>query len=312
MKSKLLRLLGADHASFVSGEEISKKLGISRVSVWKHIKKLQELGYHIESGPTGYCLIHSPDSVYPWVFPERENNIHYFPTVSSTMLEAKRLARDGCAHFSVVVADRQTEGRGRMKRRWISDEGGLYMTLILRPESPAVMMTLYSFAASLSLAETLQEDFKVPARVKWPNDILVEEKKICGMLAELEMEADRISFLNIGLGLNVNNDPTQKESNAISMKQYLGKTIPRKTVLTAFLDRLETELSETALDHIIPRWKQQTLTLNRQVRIVTTTGEWEGHAVDVDDTGALVLKLADQSLQKVYYGDCFHQATKDE
>ncbi len=305
MKSKLLKILKSK-SDIISGELLCEELGVSRVSVWKHIKKLQELGYEIESSSKGYKFISAPDALYSWEFPDRESTIHYFDEIPSTMETAKELARKGCPSFTVVIAGRQNKGRGRLKRTWHSDNGGLYFTLVVRPQIPPAMMSKISFAASLNLARTLREDYDVDAMVKWPNDILVNEKKLSGMLCEMEVESDMVSFLNIGIGLNVNNDPTEKEPNSISLKELLGREVPRKDVLSGFLDRLEKELSKDNFDHIIPEWKKYTLTLNRQVRIVTTSTELEGKAVDVDDNGALLLEQADKSIKKVFYGDCFH------
>lgn len=307
MKQKLLKLLTSAAGGVVSGEEISRELGISRVSVWKHIKKLQELDYQIAASPVGYRLLAAPDALYPWEFGEREPLIHYLPEVESTMLTAKQLAQKGAPGFSVVVAEKQLKGRGRLQRAWHSEQGGLYFTLILRPSVPAIMVSRYSFAASLCLVLVLQKELGVEARVKWPNDILINEKKVCGMLAEMEVESDLVSFLNIGIGLNVNNNPGLKEPNSIALAQVTGKPVSRKRILEGFLNRLETELALPALDHIIPQWKQHTITLNRKVRIVTTTETWEGLAVDIDEDGALLLQLQDQTLKKVYYGDCFLQ-----
>ncbi len=307
MKSKLLNIITSEKGKIFSGESLSNQLGVSRVSVWKHIKKLQELGYEIESGPTGYRFIKAPDSLYEWEFPGRESRIHFFQEVVSTMHNAKELARKGCPDFSVVVAERQTQGRGRLKRQWFSEAGGLYFTVILRPDISPSMMSSYSFAASLNLARVLIEEYGIDAKVKWPNDILIEGKKISGMLCEMEMESDRVSFLNIGIGMNVNNHPQQFESNSVSLKELLKREIPRKDVLTKFLDRFEKELEMDSLDHIIDEWKKYTMTLNRQVKIVTGTEAYEGKAVDVDENGALILEQPDLSIKKVFYGDCFHQ-----
>lgn len=308
MKKELLELLKKNQSDACSGEYLSQQLGISRVSVWKHIKKLQELGYQIESGPKGYHFLGSDDPLYPWEFSSREKTVHYFEEVGSTMATAKEIARKGCPNFSIVLANRQKKGRGRLNRQWDSKDGGLYFTLILKPDIHPSMISRYSFAASLCLAQTLRERYQVNAQVKWPNDLLVDEKKISGMLCEMEMESDRISFLNIGIGLNVNNDPRKAEPNAVSLKMLKGTEISRKKLLEDFLDRFENELSKPDLDHIIPDWKQFTVTLNRKVKIVTTIDEVEGIAIDVDENGALLLQMADNSTRTIFYGDCFHQS----
>ncbi len=308
MKSELLKILSANSDKVYSGEALSQQLGISRVSIWKHIKKLKELGYSIAATSNGYQLECSPDALYPWEFPEREHLIRYHQEVTSTMEVAKEEARGGCEDFTVIIAESQSNGRGRLKRRWHSDSGGLYFTLVLRPKVPPIMMTKFSFAASFSLVSVLRDEFQIDAKAKWPNDILVNERKLSGMLCEMEMESDMVSFVNIGIGLNVNNNPSEYEPNAVSIKELIGKPVPRRRILSLFLDRLKDEIDSEDLDGIIPRWKQHAITLNRQVKIVTTTEQYEGFATDIDENGALLLKQPDSSIKKVYYGDCFHMA----
>ena len=306
MKGQILNILKTE-TEVVSGEILSARLGISRVSVWKHIKKLQELGYNIEATPKGYLFISAPDALYPWEFGEKEHNIHYFDEVDSTMDIARELARKQCPHFTVVIAGRQKKGRGRLKRSWLSPEGGLYFTIVVRPEIPPVLSPRVNIAASMILAQTLRHMFNINAMVKWPNDVLVDGKKISGILSEMEAEIDRVSFISIGLGINVNNDPTPYEPMATSLKKILGKDVSRIEVLKAFLDHFEDAVNGPDFDNVVAEWKKYTETLNRHVRVVTTHEVSEGLAVDVDDNGALILKLADGSVKKIIYGDCFHK-----
>jgi BirA family biotin operon repressor/biotin-[acetyl-CoA-carboxylase] ligase len=306
MKGKILTELRS-RKDIVSGEYLSSILGISRVSVWKHIHKLQELGYKILSTSNGYQLIDSPDVLYSWEFPEREARIHYFSELSSTMDTAKELARKNCPDFTVVIAGRQTSGRGRLNRQWVSDDGGLYFTMVLRPNIPVALSSRMSFLASLTMAYVLRQMYQIEAAVKWPNDILVKERKLSGMLSELEAEADRVFFINIGMGINVNNDPTGVEAGAISLKNILGREISRIRLLASFLDEFEDRLENVDFENVISEWKKYAVTLQRQVRIVTQREVSEGLAVDVDENGALIVKLADGSLKKIIYGDCFHQ-----
>jgi len=306
MKSRILKIL-KDSEDIVSGQLLSAQLGISRVSVWKHIQKLQALGYGIVSSAKGYRLENSPDVPYPWEFPGRESTIIYHEELSSTMDTAKELARQGCPDFTTVIAGRQVSGRGRLKRKWVSDKGGLYFTMILRPDLPPMLSFKVSFLASLTLARTIIDLFGIDVRLKWPNDLLVDERKICGMLSELEAEADRVVFINVGLGLNVNNDPSGLEPAATSLKAILGRNISKKEILALFLNAFEQRMQTGGYDHVIEDWKTYTVTLNREVRVVTTREVLTGRAVDVDDNGALVLQQPDGSLQKILYGDCFHQ-----
>ena len=306
MKGKILTELRS-RKDIVSGEYLSSILGISRVSVWKHIHKLQELGYNILSTSNGYQLIDSPDVLYSWEFPDREARIHYFFELSSTMDTAKELARKNCPDFTVVIAGRQTSGRGRLNRQWVSDDGGLYFTMVLRPNIPVALSSRMNFLASLTMAYVLREMYQIEAAVKWPNDILVNERKLSGMLSELEAEADRVFFINIGMGINVNNDPTGVEPGATSLKKLSGREISRIKLLGRFLDEFEDRLKNVDFENVISEWKKYSVTLQRQVRIVTQREVSEGLALDVDENGALVIELADGTQKTIVYGDCFHQ-----
>ena len=291
----------------VSGEMLSARLGISRVSIWKHIKKLQELGYAIESTSKGYCLGAEPDVAYPWELPRYEDRIHYLEETVSTMETARNLARGGCPDFTVVIAGKQTSGRGRLRRLWDSQAGGLYFTLVIRPEIPPAWSYRYNFAASLELARTIREMLSLDVSVKWPNDLLIGEKKVSGMLSEMEAEADRVSFINIGLGLNVNNDISADVPNAVSLKQLTGRRISRKELLGAFLENYQERISRDSLESIVAQWKEYTTTLNREVTIVTPRESISGTAVDVDENGGLMVRLGNGELKTVVYGDCFHR-----
>lgn len=305
MKAAILDIL-RQSAAVVSGEAISGKLGVSRVSVWKHIRRLQELGYRIAAGPQGYHLLHSPDALFPWEFGQREARIHYHARVDSTMNIARQLARENCPAFTVVIAGRQQRGRGRLNRRWYSAAGGLYFTIVLRPQISPSLSARVNFYASLTLVQTLQEELGVAAAVKWPNDILVGERKLVGMLSEMESEGGEVSFINIGIGINVNNNPVLQEPNAVSLKEIVGKPLQRRPLLEAFLDRLEQKSDQAVLPQIIDQWKRHTTTLGRSVRVVTRQAVFEGLAVDVDATGALLQQQDDGTLQVITHGDCFH------
>jgi BirA family transcriptional regulator, biotin operon repressor / biotin---[acetyl-CoA-carboxylase] ligase len=307
MKSKILHLFRSAQ-DILSGETLSAALRISRVSVWKHIQKLLEYGYEIEATPKGYQLLRSPDTPFPWEFPQREGLIHYFFEVTSTMDIAREMARKGAPHFSVVIAGRQTSGRGRLMRIWHSSDGGLYFTLILRPSIPLQWCSRVNFAASLALCRTIRSLTGLNAAVKWPNDILVDGRKLSGMLSEMEAEAEMISFVTVGIGINVNNDLTAYEPNACSLRQLLGKPVPRKDILVRFLDELQTYLdaSEDNLGKTIAEWKQLNCTLGRRVSVITPLETSTGLALDIDSTGALILELPDGSHKKVLYGDCMN------
>lgn len=304
MKGQIYQLL--KNGKMVSGEMLSRELGISRVSVWKHIRGLKDLGYDIIAGPKGYQLKGSLDALYPWELPGWESKIHYYPEVDSTMDIARDMAIKGCPDFTVMVAGVQKKGRGRLRRKWYSEEGGLFFTMVLRPGIPMALSPRINFLASMTLVKTLKHLFKIDANVKWPNDILVNEKKISGMLSEIDAETDLIHYINIGMGVNVNNDPALNEPTAVSLMNILGKPVMRKKILWEFLNRFEAGMKKQEWEKVINDWKKHTITLNRHVKIATAHEKTEGIARDVDDSGALILELTDGSMKKIIYGDCFH------
>jgi len=311
MKRRILQFL-QDAKDIVSGEQMSARLGVSRVSVWKHVRGLQAAGYPIESTPKGYRIAGRPDILQPWEFPGREARLHCHREVDSTMSLARRMAREGCPAFTVVTADRQTKGRGRLGRAWHSRPGGLYFTIVLRPDLPPQLSSLTTFAAGLTWVELLEEDYGIAVGLKWPNDMMADERKLSGMLSEMEARGDRLTFVNIGIGLNVNNDPGADEPGAVALSRMAGRPLSRRDLLENFLDRFESRMRDPhGLDHIIAAWRLHAVTLNRPVKIVTTRETIEGTACDVDDTGALILELADGSRQRILHGDCFHQAAAD-
>ncbi|MFW2368736.1 MAG: biotin--[acetyl-CoA-carboxylase] ligase [Desulforhopalus sp.] len=305
MKKEILQLL-RESSQPISGEKLSAALGVSRVTIWKHIKALLGHGYDIAANPKGYQLVSSPDTPFPWEFPNREKNIHFFESVESTMDVARELARKGCPHLTVVVADVQGEGRGRMRRVWHSGTGGLYFTLVVRLSMPPQYIGRVNFYTSWALAETLRQDYGVEADVKWPNDILVDGRKLCGMLSEMEAEGDMTTFLNIGIGINVNNDPTPLEQRAISLTQLLQRQVDRKGLLVNFLDRFEQNLEQAMSESVIDRWKIHNATLGRAVSVQTHNETIEGTALDVDSNGELLVEQSDGTITKIIYGDCFH------
>jgi BirA family biotin operon repressor/biotin-[acetyl-CoA-carboxylase] ligase len=304
MKGHILRIL-RDAEDLVSGEVLSGQLGVSRVSIWKHLQKLQSLGYQIESTPRGYRLLEAPDILYPWEFPGWETRIHHYAELPSTMDVARQMARKGCEAFTVVVAERQTRGRGRLQRTWVSDCGGIYFTVVLRPALPPQLCFRVNFAASTVLARVLKRRYGVDARVKWPNDLLIDGRKVCGLLAEMEAEGDEVSFVNVGMGLNANNTPPAVETGAVSLRQVLGRSVSRRNLLADFLEHLEARVSGRRLDEAVAEWRGFAVTLDRRVRVVTARERLEGMALDVDDSGALILELDTGQRRRVIYGDCF-------
>lgn len=305
MKNRIMHIL-AGEVEPLSGEEISRRLAISRVAVWKHIQGLKKNGVDIQSTPKGYCLATSVDTPFSWQFGARSARIHYHAEVDSTMNLARELAAAGCPHCSVVVADKQRAGRGRLQRHWLSAEGGLYFSMVLRPELLPREAPLVNLAVALEVVATLEACCGIRAALKWPNDVLVKERKIAGILSQMEMEGESLTFLNIGVGINLNNAPEISDKPAISALQLTGRRTPRAVFLSAFLDRFEQRLATFSRTAVVKDWKEKSITLGRRVTIATVRETYDGLAVDIDDDGALVLQSDDGTRQTVFHGDCFH------
>ncbi len=306
-KETILKLLYRADGGTVSGVKISEATQISRVAVWKHISAMKQSGFAIDSTPKGYALSNPGDLLLPFCFdPPVREQIYHFQEVKTTMDTAKTLAREGAPHLSCVVAEDQTRGRGRLNREWISSRGGLWLSLILKPSLPPPLVYIYNFAASLSLSRVLNQLFDVNVSVKWPNDLLLGKEKLAGMLSEMETRGDMVRFLIIGIGINVNNDPGNKEFKAVSLKNILKETLSRKQILIAFLTEFQNTIREINCPEIINQWKKQTSTIGSRVRVETFDKIYEGRAVDVDETGALIIEDDQQNHRKIIYGDCFH------
>jgi BirA family transcriptional regulator, biotin operon repressor / biotin---[acetyl-CoA-carboxylase] ligase len=305
LKGQILKAL-RERSDYLSGETLSGKLGISRVSIWKHIHSLKEDGYVIEASSRGYRLISSPDLLLPYEFPDLEQKIHYFPAISSTMDAARELAKKGAKEGTIVIAEAQTRGRGRLSREWLSPEGGIYFTLILRPRISPAYAPRINLMVAVAVAATIRKLLGLKAELKWPNDVLIEGRKVCGILAEIDAETDVINFVNVGIGINANTSIPQFEKTATSLKDVLGREISRKDFLRSLLVEIERRLPLLMEADLLDEWKKLSATLKRDVRIMSLGEEVIGQAIDIDATGALILKGKDGSLRTVLVGDCIH------
>jgi len=294
----------------LSGERISRELGISRVAVWKQIQAMKAAGWAIEAQAKGYRLREESDLLVPWVFPFPEERIAYFPQIPSTMEEARRLEAAGCADGTLIIAEEQSRGRGRLQREWHSPRGGLYFNLVIRPGTPLARGSLYSLAAAVALAKAVRESSGLPAQVKWPNDILIGEKKVAGILLEARGEMDRLASLSIGVGVNVNTPLEDAIAGATSLGQEAGRALQRRELLIRFLSHFEAAAAdlraESAGRGMLADWRRHSATLGRRVEIVTPTGTIAGIARGVDPLGALLVEKADGAVEPVICGDCLH------
>lgn len=310
-RQRILELLAGARGDTLSGVSISEQTGISRVAVWKHIKALKTEGLPIASRPRGYALESGADLLLPFCFRNGlRERIFHFHEVDTTMNTARALARKGAPHMSCCIAEHQTQSRGRLNRKWVADKGGLWFTLILKPDTPPPMAYVYNFASGLCLSRVIQRTLNLEARVKWPNDLLLEGRKLVGILSEMETRSDMISYLLIGIGVNVNNNPSGEGLDAVSLKNALGRPVSRQALLTAFLDDF-SGLTQTldrpgAVQDLMARWKTRSSTIGTSVRVETLDKTVTGIARDVDDTGTLIVETEAGRLTPVIYGDCFH------
>ncbi len=290
--------------------DLATALGCDPEAVTRAVVELNQQGYQINDDRGRWRLAFSPDTPFPFEFPGRLERMHYQPQASSTMDIARQMANAGCPHLTVIVTGIQTRGRGRLDRTWSSDEGGLYFTIVLRPREvrPAEAVK-FNFMASLALVETLHEEYRIDARVKWPNDLMAGDRKLSGMLSEIDVVGDTINYLNIGIGVNVNNDPTAVEPRAVSVKSLTGRAYSRTRMLGLFLDRFEANLlARPDFAAVITGWKKHAGSLNREVTVVTLKEKLRGFAEDVDDRGSLVLRFADGTRRSICCGDCFYES----
>jgi len=291
---------------YLSGETLSSQLGTSRVSIWKHIHSLKEDGYVIEASPRGYRLVSSPDLLLPYEFPGLEQRIHYFPEIGSTMDVARELAKKGVEEGTIVIAEAQTRGRGRLSREWLSPEGGIYFTLVLRPKISPAYAPRINLMASIAVAATSRRLFGLKAELKWPNDVLIKGRKVCGILAEMDAEMDVVNFVNVGIGINANTSIPKFEKTVTSLKDALGREISRKEFLNALLIEIERLQPLLMKAHLLEEWKKLSVTLNKDVRIAASGEVIIGRAIDIDATGALIIKEKNGSFKKAMAGDCIH------
>lgn len=315
---KILSLLRASSDQYISGQEISSVLHVSRAAVWKQIKVLRELGFEIESKHSqGYRLLSSPDVLLAAEVEDELNcqligqRVVSFPETDSTNVQARRLAEDGSLEGTVVIADRQSAGRGRLGRRWESPFGvNLYCSVILRPEIPVHQAPQLTFLSAVAVAETLNSICHLSAEVKWPNDILVNGAKISGLLNEMSAETERIHFVILGIGINLNMTADQfpEELNypVTSALIETGKKIDRQKFLRTFLQYLDDYYSEFIQEGFIPirrRWEKLCNIMNLQVEVDQGSGKFRGTVVGLDAEGALRLQLEDDQIKSILTGD---------
>lgn len=302
----------------LSGAAISKILGISRSAIWKHINALRREGYQIEAKPaSGYQLIATPSHLTAWEIQaglgtqEIGTKIHAFPTVDSTNTVAFQLALKGAYEGEVVAVESQTAGKGRMGRQWESPPGvNIYLSIVLRPASPPSKIPLITLMTAVACAEGIEETTGVLPAIKWPNDLLIDEKKVGGILTEADMEMDRINFVIVGIGINVNMSgstfPPSIKHTATSLREALGKQVSRIRLIQALLKQFElwyTRFKEGRGGAITKRWEELAKIRGKHVSVDFMGETVRGTALEIDADGALVVQEPGGEVKRIMAGD---------
>ena len=302
---------------FLSGEEISRQLDSSRQSLWKHIQELKGKGYEIEAVPhLGYRLVSAPDRLYPeevsfglgTEFVGR--TLYYHERVPSTMDAAMELGAAGCPDGTAVIAEAQSAGRGRLGRSWSSPKHkGIYCSLVLRPEIPPGQAPVLALLAAVAVCEAVENVSGVRCGIKWPNDILLHNRKLGGILTELRAELDRTSYCVIGIGLNVNNAADELVAGAVSLKEAAGGPVERAALLREIFSRAEAHYSvflKKGGGRVLDEWRGRSVTLGSRVKVDAKGRHAEGVAVDIDSDGGLMVRDDSGIVRKFTAGDVVH------
>ena len=303
---------------FVSGEVISAKLGISRNAVHKHVKSLRGRGYRIvgisrrgyrlEEEPCRLSMAHIADRMGDSAFGRL---LRYHDEIASTNIEAKSIADAGAPEGTVVIAECQTAGRGRLGRRWVSPAGkGLLFSVLLRPSLPMGEAHLLTLVAATAAAQAIETQTGVSPDIKWPNDLFIGDKKVGGILTEVAGEQDEVDWVIVGIGLNVNTEyselPVALRRTATSLKMVTGEPVDRSDLLAAILLSLEAHYRQAAtdgFDETLSAFRARDYLLRRSVSVETREGPVVGKASGIDERGALLVELPHRQMRRFHSGD---------
>ncbi len=316
MKNKILEKLKQSE-DFISGQEISKELHMTRAAIWKYINILREDGYNIESVPSkGYRLVSLPDILSYEEIKEYlktdfiKRSIYYFNSIDSTNKKAKEIAQDE-QEGTVIIAEEQTAGKGRMGRSWVSPKGkGIWMSLILKPTMEPMKVPKLTLIGAAAVHKAL-ENMKIKAQIKWPNDVLIDGKKICGILTEMSGELNMVNYVIMGIGINVNLDekdiPDQLKDKATSLKISTGKEINRKELTANILNEFEklyiSFKEKDQMNEVLKICRENSILLGEEVKIIRGNDVRIGKAIDINENGELLIKFEGDKVESIIAGE---------
>jgi len=311
---KLISTLKDSHSTYISGESLANLLGMSRSAVWKRIQNLRAAGYRIDSIPhLGYQYHSSPDLLLA-----EEIHYHYkpnhlgttiisFDTVDSTNRIAMEWGAKGVPEGHVAVAEKQTRGKGRLGRTWCSPKHlGIYASVLLRPRLSTQEVAKITLLAAVAVTDTLHQSTNIEGKIRWPNDILVHNNKLCGILTEMHAEADQLQYVVLGIGLNINGSVSDLPKNAVSLRSLTNRRWDRNIFMAQLLKNLETRYQQLLQGHwtgISKDWSKASMMHNRNISINTLDQRIRGKAVGIDSEGALLVRTRDGQKHRFLSGD---------
>lgn len=315
MKEKILALLKST-SDYVSGQDICNRLGVSRTAVWKNINALKQEGYEIDSvNNKGYRLISEPDIINEMRIREymhtkwMAKNIIYLPVTDSTNTQAKRLGEEGAEHGTLVVTQCQTAGRGRRGRSWESPEGNVYFTFILRPDVEVSRASMITLISVLALAKAIEKVTGLHTQIKWPNDVVANGKKLCGILTESSTDLEYINYVVVGIGINVNQTsfPDELADKASSLLLELGHSVNRGAVLGEFLNLFEVYydifIKTEDMSGLIDVYNEMLVNCGREVKIIEKDKERILKAIGIDENGGLIVENQEGVRESIISGE---------
>ena len=317
---KVLSFFQTHDSEYLSGQDLSDVLKISRVAVWKHIKKIQTLGYKIESKQKlGYRLVDETEKLLPWeIIRDLKTEVigkrvYYFKEIDSTQNFAQQIALDKKENGTIIIAEKQTAGRGRLNRKWTSPKGGIWFSLIIHPKFDVSSSTLIPILSAVALSKSIKSVLGIDTEVKWPNDITLNGKKVAGVLVDASFQANKIDYLILGIGINFDIDAKKLEKRLSKTPNFYGinslrkkdDKIPPKLLLKEFLLQFEKNLSQ--LDNgeklkIVKEWTKRAAGIGKKITINTSNGKISGISKGIDNDGALKVK-ASKETKKIFAGD---------
>ena len=317
---RVLSFLKSHNTEYLSGQDLSDVLKISRVAVWKHIKKIKELGYKIESKQKlGYRLSETTNRLLPWEITANlttkliGKKIYYFESIDSTQTYAIKIAENKKENGSVIIAEKQTGGKGRLGRKWISPKGGIWISIILHPEFSITATMLFPVAASLALSLAIEKCTKIKPNLKWPNDVVINGKKIAGTLVDMSLESNKVESIVLGVGINFDVNILQIEKTLRKLPNFYGASSIKKhdknaqslILIQTFLQELEKiyeKLRMSKYNEITREWTRRSSTIGQEIEILDGTEKIKGKAIRIDQDGALVIEDKSKS-RRIMVGD---------